>query len=440
MPTHDDPTIELRAELITKMRRLGDLLTASSGRDLSRRERAEVEKIRTETEAIRARLPEPLSPRLLDNRFTETHMETRPDGPVVLRQGEAFVDYLRDSDPGAFRSGVWDEVLDPTRFSLGRLARGAVTGNWRGAETERRAMLEGTASTGGALLPSPMAGSVIDRLRNAAQVMKAGAVTVPMTENTLLMARLTSGPSPALAWHSEGAQISDSGRTVDKITFTAQTLPNLTLISYELLNDMSDEAARTIENEIVKSMALEIDRACLRGSGTAPEPRGVRNASGVTITSLGSNGAIPTWDNIVDGVSTLRTANVEPNGILWAARTQQTFDKLKQSTGAYLEPPPGIADITRLVTNQIPVNLTQGSSNAASEIYIADWTQLMLGVRQEIGFQILGDGTGPWLGGRVRVLTERYADQGLAGLLSFFRGDVQLAQPSAFNVLTGVTP
>jgi len=437
MPENHETQLALKRDLLAKGRRLFDIVETASleGRDLSRRERAQVAEIARETEQLRVRVPQARG-EMTQGPYTTATVDTT--APNVLRPKDSYADYLREHQPSAFRDhGLWDELLDPSRFSLGRMARGMASGNWRGAEMERRAMLEGSAATGGALLPTPTSGTLIDRLRNAAQVMKAGATTVVMTEPTLYMGRLTSGPTPALAWHSEGQQINSSDRSVDKITFEAKTLPSLLLISYELLNDMSDEAAQVIENDIVLSMALEVDRACLRGAGTSVEPSGIRN-QGVTLTSLGANGAIPLWDNIVDGVATLRKANVEADGIIWSARTQQGFDKMKQSTGAYLEPPPGIAEIPRLVSNQVPDNLTQGQSNAASEIYIGNWANLLLGLRQDIGFQIMGEDTGPSMG-RVMVLRERWADQGLAGLLCFWRGDVQVGHLQAFNVLTGVT-
>jgi hypothetical protein len=77
------------------------------------------------------------------------------------------------------------------------------------------------------------------------------------------------------------------------------------------------------------------------------------------------------------------------------------------------------------MTNQIPTNLTTGTSTDTSEIYVGEWPMLYLGLR-----------TGPLL---IR-LAERYADNGQFGLIIGFRGDVQLAQPAAFNVVAGVRP
>ena len=56
---------------------------------------------------------------------------------------------------------------------------------------------------------------------------------------------------------------------------------------------------------------------------------------------------------------------------------------------------------------------------------MADWSQLLIGVRMGIS---------------LHVLRERYADSGEIGIVAYFRGDVQLARPAAFQMTTGVTP
>jgi HK97 family phage major capsid protein len=194
-----------------------------------------------------------------------------------------------------------------------------------------------------------------------------------------------------------------------------------------LFEDRSPAAADLIDREISQSLSLELDRASLRGSGVDPEPAGILNQSGVTVTSLGANGATPSWDNIIDGVASVHANNIEPNAVLWASRTGQTFAKFKDSQGRYLEPPSALDDVQRLVTNQLPTNLTVGSANNCSEIYIGRWSDVLLGLRTDLRFQ-------------VKVLDQRFIDNLQYGLLMWVRADVQLAHPQAFTVLTGVKP
>src|SRR4051794_4460938 len=52
------------------------------------------------------------------------------------------------------------------------------------------------------------------------------------------------------------------------------------------------------------AIALEVDRAALYGSAVDPEPKGIKNQTGVTLTAFGgANGARPTnYDWALDGI------------------------------------------------------------------------------------------------------------------------------------------
>jgi HK97 family phage major capsid protein len=105
-----------------------------------------------------------------------------------------------------------------------------------------------------------------------------------------------------------------------------------------------------------------------------------------------------------------------------APRTVTSLAKLKEATtNAYMTPPDSMLPI--LPTKQIPINLTVGSSVDCSEIYTGQWDQLWIGLRTNFN---------------IRFLQERYADNGQYALLASLRADVQLAQPAAFVVDTGV--
>jgi HK97 family phage major capsid protein len=75
----------------------------------------------------------------------------------------------------------------------------------------------------------------------------------------------------------------------------------------------------------------------------------------------------------------------------------------------------------------VPRNLVVGTSGATtSDIFTADWSQLYIGVRIAL---------------RVEVLKERFmTDSGSYAFLGWWRGDIQVARPKAFDVVTGVKP
>lgn len=228
---------------------------------------------------------------------------------------------------------------------------------------------------------------------------------------------------PTAVWHSENAAIAPSDATLEQVTLTARTMAGIVQLSRELLEDATgiDEEVERIFAEV---FALKLDLAALYGSGTPPEPRGVKNTTGITTISMGANGlALSNYDPLVDAVGTLADNNHVATGFSYPPRTARAMAKLKDTTNQPLMTPEYVRDIPKYVTNQLPVNLTQGTSSLASDIFTADWRELIVGVRHSFEIQVLG---------------ERYADTGSVGLLAWFRGDIVAARPKAFVVTTGV--
>jgi len=281
-----------------------------------------------------------------------------PRGPVLTRE-QNVEDWARTRSL----------IPDDQPLSFGRYLKGLATGNWDGAEHER-ALSEGTATAGGHLVPTPLSARVIDLARNQTRVFQAGAITVPMTAQTLKLARLTGEGSPA--WKAENATITAADMTFDSVTFTARTLVRLVTLSVELFEDADPSSEDVIARSFASQLALELDRVALRGSGTTPEPRGVLNTSGITTTTHGANGAnITNYDWFVDAAGAVLANNFDPNAHIVAPRTVTSLAKLKEATtNAYMAPP--ISLLPRLPTKQIPINLTVGTSTDASEIYTAN--------------------------------------------------------------------
>jgi HK97 family phage major capsid protein len=314
-------------------------------------------------------------------------------------------------------------MFDPAEqdLSFDRYLRGMATGQWDDAPHER-ALAEATIGAGGALVPSPLSARVIDLARNRTVVLRAGAQTVPMTSSTLALARLTSEGTPA--WKSENAAITAADMVFDRVTFTARTLVRLITLSVELFEDADPSSEGVISNAFAGQMAVELDRVALLGTGTAPEPRGVLNQSGVTLTTHGANGtAITNFDWWLDAIGAVRAAGFEPNAHIQAPRSSTSLSKLKESTtNAYLAPPAGL--LPMYTTKSVPITVTTGTSTDTSYVFTADWSNLLVGIRTSFNLRFLGE----------RFL----ADNLQYAFLAYLRADVQLAQPSAFVVDSGV--
>lgn len=298
-----------------------------------------------------------------------------------------------------------------------------------------------TTTSGSALVPTLWAGSIIDRARNYSAVLAAGAELIPMESKVLQIGRLTGDPTAA--FRAESSTITASDPTFDNVTLTSNTLSCLVVGSREWFEDGND-VDQVVNEAIAKAVALEIDLNALYGGVTAgseigvtgfnrtltapPSPRGVlaallatasSNVLGGAINGTSQTAAAP-WQEIIDLVGTLADQNEHANGVIWSSRLERRYASLVDTLYQPLRRPDYLDAIPFHVSNQIPSNLTVGTSTTnMSDVFAGDWTQLLIG--QRLNFQ-------------VQTLSERYAELGQIGILATWRGDVQPARPKAFAV------
>jgi HK97 family phage major capsid protein len=350
-------------------------------------------------------------------------------GPIVTPDANGMIYVPRNLNNGEVRAYKPNEALAEGRYSgagLGAYVRGIVTGRWNGAE-ELRALAEGS-TPGSYLVPTPLATYVIDAVRNQAQVLRAGALTIPMESQTLKIARqLTDVTS---AWKSESAAITFSDANFDVVTFTAQMLVAGSKLSIEVVEDAVN-IDQIVGNSIAKSLALAVDSAALYGSGSAPSPRGIRNTTNVTVTDLETNGLTLTdYSKFSAAIATLMGANFTgPFSAIYSARTAGELDNLQDTLHQPLRQPDLVAAMRKYVSNQVPNNLTKGSANTSSDAFVGQFDQCMIGMRTGMVMEIsrvAADSTGSAF------------SNAQVWIRAYLRADVQLAHPTAFVVLNGI--
>ncbi len=288
----------------------------------------------------------------------------------------------------------------------------------------RNALSEGTDSAGGYTVPIELLRQLIDKMRARTTVIRAGAVTVPLDTQKTSIARIAS--DPVAAWRNENAAIAESDPTFELVQFNARSLAVLVKVSRELLED-SINLEQALMGAFAGSMAVELDRVALFGTGTAPEPRGIFNTTGVGSVSMGTNGlALTNYDPFIDVLQTLATANaVDPTAAILAPRTAASLAKLKDTTNQPLRKPDALASLPFLSSTTVPINQTQGTAVNASCVISGDFTQVMVGIRTQL---------------RIELLRELYAANHQYAFVAHLRADVQLAQPPALAKLIGIIP
>jgi HK97 family phage major capsid protein len=230
----------------------------------------------------------------------------------------------------------------------------------------------------------------------------------------------------------------------DYVQLTATSLTALTVASLEFLQD-APNADAIVSDAIAATMALEIDKAAMFGqlgaTGTndegsafglaSPYPKGILknlldNASG-QVLGFATNGTAQTaatpWNELLALYYQMVTQNEKCPVFISNAKGQQQYQQMYDTTYQPLRMPSVLQNVNWLVTNAIP-SFTRGTmTNRATDFFAGDFSQVLIGERMSL---------------EVRTLTERYAENGQVGILSYWRGDVQVARPKALGVYRAI--
>lgn len=202
----------------------------------------------------------------------------------------------------------------------------------------------------------------------------------------------------------------------------------------------------TIQGAIAKTMALELDKAALFGqlgaTGTndegaayglaSPYPRGIlanlnANLSANVIGGFPTNGTAQTpatpWNELLAVYYKPLRGNERVSAIVSNVALKQQYDGMYDTLYEPLRMPNSLASVPWLTTNAIP-SFTRGTmTSRATDVFAGDFSQVLIGER---------------LGLEIRILTERYAENGQVGILAYWRGDIQLARPAALACYRGL--
>jgi HK97 family phage major capsid protein len=316
------------------------------------------------------------------------------------------------------RMKTWAQARSDDEYqglTLGKYLRSMIVG--AKTDVERRALAGGTDSAGGYTTPTILSATLIDMLRASSVLNAAGAVTVPLSSDSNVIAAVATDPVPV--WRAENAAVAESDPTFRSVTLTPRSLAVLTRVSFELMQD-SLNLEQQLPLILATALAKELDRVGLLGTGTAPQPRGIANTVG--IGTLAHGAALTNYAQMGAARTAVLTANAGmPTAYIMHPRDEGKFVGLVDSTGQPLIGPKPITDIPFLTTSAIPVN--GGAGTDESTIFCGNFAEMLLGVRTDI---------------RIEVLKERYMDNLQFGLVAHLRADVAVQHAGAFFTITGV--
>jgi HK97 family phage major capsid protein len=259
--------------------------------------------------------------------------------------------------------------------------------------------LETGTGLGAAVTPKDYVDFYFDRLSASSVGLRSGFTVIPTDKKEIPIPKVTADPQAS--WVEEGGKITESEPSGESTTAKPRKLAALSSLTREVWQDSEPAALAIAENTMVRSMGLKLDLGFYEGSGTAPEPRGLKNVSGIQVVDMGTNGAALTnLDPIADAIGMLEGANAEATAIVMHPTRWKELSKLKELTTGSNKPlleqaGAGTNRIQRSIygkpvylTSQISTTETQGTSSNASSIYVYEAEQIVVVRRQDVELDV----------------------------------------------------
>lgn len=337
-------------------------------------------------------------------------------GNKVMRNAADFAKHYKTTEQFERASESAGEM------NITDLLRGVA--NMRTTPAVLNALSTGTDTAGGFAVPSRLMPEILSAMVPISSLMQAGSGIVILEQGAKTFTTAALNAIPTAAWRAEGGALATSDPTFRAVVATPRSLAFTFKISRELLAD-GQNIQSALYLAIAQSFARELDRVGLRGTGTAPEPRGILNTGGIQAVTNGAAGAsLSSYANLFSAASGILSADGPmPTAAIMSPRSRIKLGGLADSTGQPLRVPDMLNTLKLIGTSQIPNNLTVGASTDCSEIYVGDFTNMYFAMRESVSIQLL---------------QELYAATGEIGFACHMRADVVLNYPAAFSVVTGV--
>ena len=268
------------------------------------------------------------------------------------------------------------------------------------ALSKRATYVTSGATTGGNLVATDlMADEFIEALRNNSVMLNLGVRTMTGLVGDVAIPR-RSGVASTYYLSTETTAITQSESTFDQVTLSPKNLAALSKYSRQTLLQATPGIEDLVRRDLTDGINLGIDLGILNGSGSAGQPTGILNTSGIGSVALGTNGGAITVNSLVDLEEQVLIDNgaVNRDAIAYVtnAKVLAELKKLRAggsttTDGAYLVndqldaigrggTPATVNGYPLYVTNQVPSNLTKGtSSGVCSAVLMGDFSQAMVG-------------------------------------------------------------
>jgi HK97 family phage major capsid protein/HK97 family phage prohead protease len=355
-------------------------------------------------------------------------------------------------------------VKEQRSYSLGKMIRAQVTGDWREAGLERemhdeiaqrtgkqaegfyvpdfafRAGAMSTAATGASgsenvtdnFVPEIHRGDMFIEALRAKQVMSALGVTyMGGLTNRIKMPKIATGA--AAGFVEELGNVADQSPTDAAVTLQPRTLGAYADISRLLMKESVPAIDQVVQDDLLRSVADKIEFYAIQGSGSSGQPTGILNDGSVGNVDISSGTDVDalTWADITNIVKTVEDANgvINQATLGWLSnpkvKAKMANTSRVASTDSVMlmnDPWSSIYGYPAEFTSNVPSDLDPGDGGSdASALIFGDFSQLIVGLFGAPS--ILIDETTGGLAGTVRIIIHQDVDVALRNAVSFAKTD-----------------
>ena len=303
-----------------------------------------------------------------DRQQREDIVENPPQDYSLLRA-------INQRTQGGELNGLEGEISQEIAHRTGRTPQGFFLPTGLQARDLDMTAAAGAQQTG-------TASTLIELLRNRSRVRQLGATVMANMVGTFDLPKQTAAATAG--WVTEGNAPSESNQTIGQVALAPNTVGAFTNYTRRFVNQSSIDAEQFVRNDLMAVLALELDRACVNGSGSGAEPEGIlQNSSIPTVAVSDPDGGAPDRDDLINLETEVNQDNADGDSMAFLTNSK-VKGKLKQTTidsgsGLFVwESGDTLVGYTAAVSNQVPSNLTKGGGSNLSAIIFGNWASLVI--------------------------------------------------------------
>ena len=274
----------------------------------------------------------------------------------------------------------------------------------------RAANIAGNDAQGGALVVEEL-GSVIEAFVRSSLALQ----NIPTFDAVGSPVKIPGFSSvPAAAWTGETGAAPEQQPGFLLRSFLAKELRCMVKISRRLILQATGAVVENfVRNDIAISMATELDRAMLLGTGGSNMPLGIKGITGVNTVTLAAN----LMKNSIDAMGAVGKNNHRFNNMKWML-SWELCDKFKVAKKYGNTSRLPVLDEDGMI-NGIPVEVTSQIPGSAG--FLGNWIEAALCLWEDL---------------KLELDTKTLLHQGITRVFGYMTLDVNALRPSAFTYMS----